>query len=535
MKFLFASLFLGLTLSAQAETSRYWVHFKDKGSQDISEAQSALSDRALFRRMKNSVSLNEGDIPVSQSYINELETSGVRVRAVSKWLNAASIEATPELAEQILGLNFVQSVEPFRLRRAERNLRSESAALDTLPYGSSWIQNQLCGIPELHERGLSGEGVLLCMLDTGFRTSHNALSDLDIVATRDFIFGDSVVHNEAGQDSFGQHLHGTAVLSACAGYTDSMLIGPAFGVSVMLAKTEWTEDETQVEEDYYVAALEWADSAGADLTSSSLGYLDWYTQDQMDGHSAVTTLAVLEATRRGILVVSAAGNERESEWGTIISPADADSILAIGGTDSLGVLSTFSSPGPSADGRIKPDCAAMATEVLGANGMTDEDYWRLSGTSLATPIVAGVCALIMEAHPEWTAQQVRQAILRTASQTDMPDNDLGYGVVNGPAAADYIFDSTQDSPLFPSLIQLSAFPNPVNGYVTIKLTLPAGQDGSLVLYDLLGREALKTSQAEYSVGAHEMSISIESLASGKYFAQFIGEQRSATIPIIVIK
>jgi subtilisin family serine protease len=358
---------------------------------------------------------------------------------------------------------------------------------------------------------------------------------LDILAARDFIFGDSIVHNEVGQDSSGQHLHGTAVLSACAGYSDSMLIGPAFGVSVMLAKTEWTESETQVEEDYYVAAMEWADSAGADITSSSLGYLDWYTQDQMDGRTAVTTLAVIEATRRGILVVTAAGNERESEWGTIISPADADSILAIGGIDSLGVLSTFSSPGPSADGRIKPDCAAMATEVLGANGFADDLYWRLSGTSLATPIAAGVCALIIEAHPEWTSQQIRQAILRTASQADAPDNDLGYGVINGPAAVDYIFDSAASSPVIPASVRLTAFPNPVNGFVTLSLTLRSNQSGKFILYDLLGRRKIETSRASFAIGFHEHNFSVESLASGKYFATFQGSTESATIPLVVIK
>ncbi|MBK8130158.1 MAG: S8 family serine peptidase [bacterium] len=258
------------------------------------------------------------------------------------------------------------------------------------------------------------------MLDTGFRTEHVSLSGLNYLAMRDFIFGDSIVHNEEGQDSSNQHLHGTAVLSAAAGLDSNNIIGPAYGAQWMLAKTEYVPTETEVEEDFYVAGMEWADSAGADITSSSLGYIDWYDQSDMDGQTTVVTQAVTEAQRRGILVVTAQGNERGSLWNSVIAPADADSILAIGAVDSLGLLSGFSSPGPTADGRVKPDCATMGSDVFCANATELDGYFRASGTSLATPIAAGIAALVMEANPEWTAQQVRAAILATASQASAP-------------------------------------------------------------------------------------------------------------------
>lgn len=533
---------LAITTTSFANTSRYWVFFNDKGvvpgqeQRALDSAQDLISARSVERRLHNGAEVvNFGDIPVYSQYVDQVQRLGVQIRTQSKWLNAVSIEATPMQIEQFRGLQIVKEIRPFSRKLCiDQPTRSEHSAVDSAEYGNSFRQNEICRIPELHERGLSGNGVLLCILDTGFRTEHEALDGLNYLAMRDFIFGDSIVHNEPGLDSAEQHWHGTACLSAMAGVDSNNIIGPAFGAQLMLAKTEYVPTETSVEEDYYVAGMEWADSAGADITSSSLGYIDWYTQDQMDGRTTVVAQAVTEAQRRGILVVTAQGNERNSAWNTVISPADADSILAIGGVDSFLVLSSFSSPGPTADGRIKPDCAAQATDVWSANAFTTDQYSRVSGTSLATPIAAGVAALIMEANPEWTAQQVRLAILETASQAEFPDNDLGYGVIDGVAAADYVFSGVSPRGSIPQSLSLIAYPNPVNGYVTISLNIDRAQSGKLVLYDLLGRQIVALDK-QVNIGANSFSLPVDQFSSGKYFLRFDGAQESVTVPVVILK
>ncbi|MBK6766052.1 MAG: S8 family peptidase, partial [bacterium] len=383
-------------------------------------------------------------------------------------------------------------------------------------------------------RGLTGEGVLLCILDTGFETDHDCLESLDYLAMRDFINGDSIVSFEQGEDSSDQQYHGTLCLSAAAGLDSGSILGPAFGAQWMLAKTEYVPTETEVEEDYYVAGMEWADSAGVDITSSSLGYIDWYTQDQMDGHTTVVAQAVTEAQRRGILVVTAQGNERGSMWNAVISPADADSILAIGGVDSLGGLSGFSSPGPTADGRIKPDCAAQGSDVYCAAAYTQDVYFRASGTSLATPIAAGIAALVMEAHPDWTAQQVREAMMMSASQAETPDNDFGWGILSAPNAVDYEFSAVTPRAAVPANSSLIAFPNPANGLVTVSLQLSAPNTGSLVLFDLLGRQVMNWGSLKLTAGEHRVQFDIESLSSGRYFLNYAGDHQMTT-PIVILK
>ena len=236
-------------------------------------------------------------------YLNQIRTSGVHIRRVSKWLNAVSIEADAQQVETLRALRFVTKVEHFRLICISKET-PQALPLDEFNYGPSRTQYEACQIPELHNRGLTGRGVLVCFLDSGFRTSHEAFDSLHVLNTYDFIFNDTIVANQPGQDSAFQDLHGSACLSTAAGYVDSILIGPAFGADYLLAKTEWVMDETQQEEDNYVAALEWADSLGADITSSSLGYKDWYTFENMDGQIATTTRAVNVAVSHGILVVT---------------------------------------------------------------------------------------------------------------------------------------------------------------------------------------------------------------------------------------
>lgn len=539
------ALFVMLAIPAMvcAESAqRYWVYLEPKAvnAKVFREAELSFSERAADRRMKNGIlQADEHDVPVSRAAIDEIRETGVRIRQVSRWLNAISVDADAAQIYELELLQGVERIEPFRLRHDAILLdhRDRTRLLDDPVYGPSFTQNQICRVPELHARGLSGAGVLICFLDTGLDRDHDAFSHMNIIAAYDFIGRDSILSDEAGEDSVGQEFHGTATLSACGGYVDSVLIGPAFGADFMVAKTEWIADEQRFEEDNYVAALEWADSIGADITSSSLGYTDWYVYDDLNGHTAVTTRAAVIASQRGILVVTAAGNNRAEDWHFISTPADADSILAVGAVNDSLVLATFSSGGPTADGRIKPDVCAMGVGVFCANAFSHDQYFTLSGTSLSTPITAGIAALVMEAHPDWSAQDVRRAIKQTASQHSTPDNEYGWGIVDAVAAVDFDLDADSDrgnyTPQAQNLIHV--FPNPTNGRATFHVELAVGGIARLIVYDILGREVMASPTMNWTRGSTEWSMDTDDMASGFYGVNVVGNGVQASGVFFVLK
>ncbi|MGB7062630.1 MAG: S8 family serine peptidase, partial [Candidatus Zixiibacteriota bacterium] len=391
-----------------------WVFFRDKGIKSAAEYEVAidevtrtLSERSLRRRMLRGRRpwVDFTDIPVRKEYLSELENLGARIRVVSRWLNAASVSANSSQVAGIESLSFVRAVKKvatFRRRkpRVEERLLKKSGELpgqEDLAYGGSYTQLAQIHVPELHRIGLSGAGVLITILDTGFFVDHPAFDSLvrsgRLVATYDFINDDEDVWDA----DTGQGAHGTSVLSVVGGLAEETLIGSAYGAQFALAKTEIKSEEIEIEEDYWVAGLEWGEALGTDVASSSLGYTDWYTYQDLDGNTAICTQAADLAVSRGVVVVNAVGNERNKPWHFMIAPADGDSVIAVGAVDSEGNIAVFSSAGPTYDGRIKPDVMAMG---VGTYCATVSGYGNLGGTSFATPLVAGVCALLLEAHPD---------------------------------------------------------------------------------------------------------------------------------------
>jgi subtilisin family serine protease len=339
--------------------------------------------------------------------------------------------------------------------------------------------------------GYSGAGVVLAMLDTGFYKDHEAFADAiadgRLLAEWDFINDDGNTQNESGDDLF-QHFHGTATWSAAGGFHEGELIGPAYGASFLLAKTEDVTGETPVEEDNWAAAAEWADLHGADVISSSLGYLDWYTYEDMDGDTAVTTIAADIAVSRGIAVCNSAGNEGNSDWYYIIAPADGDSVIAVGAVNVFGELAGFSSHGPTYDGRIKPDVLACGDGTYCAyTPETGGTYGWASGTSLSCPLVAGAAALILEARPQWSPTTVREALRNTADHASSPDNDYGWGIIDVPAAIDAVLGASESfKPPLAGLLQVR--PNPLSSGATLSYLLPDGvSQGEIAVFDGAGR------------------------------------------------
>ncbi len=437
---------------------KVWIFFRDHGEKNSEELSDALSgveltSRALKRRANRSRGplVDVRDLPVHEVYLDKLRSLGIRLKRTSKYLNAVSAMATAGQLRRLSELRFVSKIdrvasfrrpicEPVKIidppsRRGETAPGRGQEPNGAAQYGDSYRQLDQINVIPLHDSNLHGEGVLVAMLDTGFNRSHEALDHLDIVGEWDFIYEDSVTKDQPNDSCYAQHSHGTYTLSALGGYAPGHLIGPAWGASFLLAKTELRCNEIQAEEDDFVAALEWAESLGADVVSSSLGYYDWYTYEDMDGNTAVTTIGADIAASKGVTVVTAAGNEGPLPWPGIIAPSDGDSVIACGAVDSTGVLLGFSSRGPSYDGRIKPDVVAMGTAVVSASYNDSLGYLRTSGTSLSTPLIAGSVALLLQMHPYWTPVDVLNALRNEASKSATPDNNYGWGIIDAYASA----------------------------------------------------------------------------------------------------
>jgi len=438
---------------SQGKPLKYWIVFKDKG---IYENVSLAKGSAFYERLKFSISersyerrlktvkderkvFDYYDLPVYEGYIEQVRSLGVKINVVSKWLNAVSAYLDSEQVNKVKNLPFVLEVKPVaksaRTVDIYEDLEIEKPLID-YDYGRSELQVRFSGVKELHKMNIIGKDVIVGMMDTGFRLTHEALAEVEVLAEYDFIFNDSTTANQA-QDAPNQDFHGTLTLSVLGGKKDGKLIGIAPGAKFVLAKTEDIRSETPVEEDNWVRAIEWMDSLGVDVVSSSLGYIDWYTYQDMDGNTAKITKAADIAFQKGIVVVNSAGNERNTSWKYVVAPADGKYVIAVGAVDSLGRIASFSSMGPTYDGRIKPDVCALGVSVFGASPSSKDTYVYASGTSLSCPIVAGIAALILSTHPELTSFEVRDAIRNTASRAGNPDNDYGWGIVNGLSAALY--------------------------------------------------------------------------------------------------
>jgi len=437
------------------ETLPVWVFFRDKGLAGVRSLETALTGlekkldpRCLWRRSKVLEAgrlVDAADLPVSSAYLEGIKPLVERIRTTSRWLNAVSAEVRPSAVRKIARLPFVRRVELVRsFSRIEPLSPPHSPPQLDLSdsvvafYGPSFTQVNQIDVWPLHRQGYTGRGVIVCLLDAGFRTSHEIFRQARLIAQRDFVNGDGDVSQDFSDPNDYSDSHGTGTWSLLGGYKPGELVGPAYGADFILAKTETENFERPIEEDYWVAGIEWAESLGAEVVSSSLGYIDWYTFLDMDGQTAVTTRAANRATRLGVVVVNAAGNERDNSWGHIIAPADGFDVIACGAVDALGRISSFSSPGPTYDGRIKPEvCALGVNNWLAANREDLSDTYRTgSGTSFSTPLIAGVAALLLEIHRDWTPAQVRQALMGTASLSQNPNNDYGWGIVDAALAAD---------------------------------------------------------------------------------------------------
>ena len=518
-----------------------WIYFTDKGLKTEADLEVALhlsmdnlNERTKQRRSKTRGPklVDNRDIPVSPDYIDEIKYTGVTIRTVSKWLNAVSVSGTIEQLRSISDFPFVKKIDPVyggkRKSPVQRSLLKSSTELGRSDYGPSYDQLDQINVIAAHEAGYTGAGVRVLMLDTGYYTDHEAIHEEQVIAEWDFINNDGETQNEEG-DPDSQHNHGTYTLSALGGRFDGELYGPAYGAEFLLAKTEDVSQEVPIEEDQYVAGLEWGESLGADIASSSLGYMEWYEFEDLDGMTAVTTIAVNTAIENGMVVVTAVGN---SGTGGIVVPADSENVIACGAVDSNGNIASFSSQGPTADGRIKPEVCALGVSTYCAGVNSTSAYRYENGSSLATPLVAGAAACVLQAHPDWTPQQVREALMMTASDPENPDNQYGWGIIDVIEAINY----NNPNPFYPVYYTLSnPFPNPFNSWIQFDVGIYSEGKVILTVFDINGKEIERLWSNNIEKGVYPIQWNADGVSSGVYFINLNGKNGSVNRKICLQK
>jgi serine protease AprX len=558
-------VFIALNSTSSAQTQRCWITFRDRGPSinlgTIDPASLGITDRALWRRSKvlpPGRLIDELDLPPNQSYLEQLRARGVVIRSTSRWLNAVSAELTDAQVSSLATLPWVSSVKPVVafFKQQEQApllpgpmLKKESTA--TIDYGQSYVQLNALRVPDVHARGVTGSGVIIGVLDDGFNAhrTHPALKNLRIIAEYDFVQNDSNTSRAPGE-YFSQGNHGASTLSEIGGFFNGQLVGVAYGASFILAKTEIDSVEIQLEEDLYVEALEWMERLGVDITSSSLGYCDWYTWPDMDGTTATTSKAARIAARKGVLVVTAMGNtsdatvRRPDGQLALNAPGDADSIISVGATTVDGSLASFSLTGPTYDGRTKPEVVTPGVNDFAVSG--DSSYTPyFTGTSAATPLAAGVAALVLSANPNLTPMQVRTRLISTTQHFDdgtsktrsYPNNYYGWGLLDASAAV----GKTGGGSVPAQFILHNNYPNPFNGSTTIIVEAPGEQTIELAIFDLLGRRVrtLYEGKSQTGVNFFEWSDALNDngshVATGVYICRLTASGFTSSRKILYLK
>ena len=420
------------------ESFCFRVYLKDKGesSYRLSSPEDFLSPESVERRMLWEAFVDESDFPVSQSYIDELAATGVTIVTQSKWMKTVVVESADSIvAERLSAISFVDSVKCVwhGIERCPNQPCPDDmpyfTSMDTSlnnRYGEAELQIEMLNGARLHDTGSRGKGMRIAVIDAGFMNVDrmDAFSSIDLIGTRNMTFPYRSV--------FCEDDHGTKVLSCMAANLLGVMVGTAPEASYLLIKSEDTRSEFPIEEDLWVAAVEYADSVGVDIISSSLGYFrfddfpEYYKREDINGQTAFVSRAADIATKKGLLIVSSAGNEGNSEWEKITFPGDVQNILTVGSITSEKERSSFSSVGMTADYRIKPDVVALGSRVcvIGSSGQVQ----FVNGTSFSTPTIAGLAACLWQAFPLLKNTELIELIKESSSQHEKPDSQLGYGI-----------------------------------------------------------------------------------------------------------
>jgi serine protease AprX len=526
---------------SQTYPNRYWIQFTDKDNNPYSldRPEEFLSEGAIQRRVKQNISLSINDLPITPAYVDSLKALGVPVYNMSKWFNAITTNnISPELLEKIYDFPFVVKPSGQESQQIKRGIKNNTAVviseLDSWEtfYGYPESQIKIHNGHFLHQQGFTGRGIQIAIIDAGFLGVDVVPGFLHlwdegrILGIRDFVDRNSNIYRE--------NVHGMHVLSIIAGYMPYQFVGTAPDASFWLLRSEDVDSEFLIEEDNWISAAEFADSAGADIISVSLGYSIFddstqnHTYEDMDGNSTRISIAADIAASKGMLVVSSAGNQGNKPWKYITAPADADSVLAIGAVDTLGNIASFSSVGPSFDGGIKPNVCAIGqgTYILRQNGLIGSG----GGTSLSAPVISGLAACLWQANPEATNMEIFSVIQESSSRFTNPDTIYGYGIPDFNLA-DIIY-KTRNNNISEEFYSLNIFPNPFNESINIIFYSSFEKNVTVTIHDATGR-IIKEEKHYVSDSYNELVIDdLSDLSSGLYFLTIKSENSFVTSKLI---
>ena len=425
---------------ASAEKNyKYRVSLKDKAgtAYSVDKPQEFLSERALERRNRQQLSVDETDLPVSQVYVDELKGLGAKLVTSSRWNNTVVLEVSDTLLmDEVAKKSFVKGVKkvwtqpdsiPSRNKKRGKEVTNDVKESGHY-YGKAFRQINIHGGDSLHAAGFTGKGMHVAVIDAGFYNADKIkfFKKMDLIGTRDFVNPNS--------DIYAENSHGMKVLSCMAANIKDAFVGTAPEASYWLLRSEDQDTEQPIEEDYWAAAIEFADSVGVDVVNTSLGYYEFdegyggYRYRDLDGHYSLMSHSASVAADKGIVVVCSAGNSGRSAWKKVTPPGDSENVITVGALTKELKNAEFSSIGDTSDGRVKPDVMAIGVNsVVSGN---DGTVSKANGTSFASPTMCGVVACFWQACPWLTAKEVIKAVQQAGDRVDYPDNIYGYGVPN---------------------------------------------------------------------------------------------------------
>jgi len=442
---LYFFLLLNTCLIAQEQA---WVFFKEKpnSSTRIASPKDFLSEKSILRKQKYNIIIDSKDLPIEIDYINRIKSQlDINYLAMSKWFNACYVEGEITDIEALLDLDIIEDIyfmnKELNSSTSEKkihlseNLENNKIEITSIsPYGQTEIQTTQIKLNSLHNTNFTGEGITIAIMDNGF-------SNVDSINAFDRAREKKLLHNGYDFEDKTNNIyaytggsHGTTVLSTMLGFIEDSFIGTAIDAQYYLFRTEVDTSESPKEEAYWIAAAEMADSLGVDIINTSLGYSTFddpkynYTTADMDGKTTFISRAATIALQKGMLTINSAGNSGNNTWKIINAPADSPDVLSVGAIDTNGSLASFSSIGPTADGRIKPDIVALGSPSVIIN--ETGNISSASGTSFSSPIIAGATACFWQSMPNKTAKQIMDLIKLSSSLANNPNNNLGYGIPN---------------------------------------------------------------------------------------------------------
>lgn len=550
---------------SQLVANRFRVSFTDKNNSiySISNPSAFLSARAIARRTAQNISIKANDLPVNAWYVDSLRHKGAMVLTVSKWFNCATIQTLdPNVLNAIKALPFVSAVDTLAEIQLKKNILNEKksnapsgtqslsevqpfdfySTVQSIPtneltsgyynYGLASTQVEMIKTDYLHNQGFRGQNVIIAVLDAGFYKV-DSLSAFDslwqnnqILGTKDFV--------EPGGNVFTKSTHGMMVLSIMGGNLPGSLVGTAPKANYWLLRSEDANTEYLVEEDNWVAAAEFADSLGADVINSSLGYTVFdkssmdHTYQDMNGDVARATRGADYAASKGIIVVNSAGNSGANTWHYIGAPADADSIITVGAVDDSCHVSSFSSRGPSYDGRIKPTVCAMGegTFVATTGGTVSSG----NGTSFSSPVMTGSVACLFQANPNRSNMDIINAVIASSSHYLSPDADFGYGIPNMMIAHMLLQGLSVEN--IDVQNSCNVFPNPFSDELNVVFYSQDTLEYSIEIYDLRGRMVYNQEGMKRTQGLNSVTLNdFHKLGKGYYLLKIKSGELTHTTKI----